>query len=204
MSTPLLFLPGDVVLVCGTGLFSRAIRWATRRRHEKPSRMNHGCLMDTAMEEPRPEGVILSDALVTEALATVRTHPFADVLKGGAEVEVWRHTGLTMVERRAIAAKAAEYRDRRYGASKIALHFLDALVNKVWWGERELFIARRLCSLDSLPMCIWIIVFPYYRAAKVVFGPDEERAHPRLMDPDHLHDWVIKSPSWWRVWSNTE
>jgi hypothetical protein len=195
VSTPLLFLPGDVVLVRGTSLFSRAIRWATRRRHETPSRMNHGCLIDDVAPLP--------DAMVTEALATVKTHPFADVLKDGAEVEVWRHTGLTIDERQAIAAKAREYRDRKYGAGKIALHFIDALVNKVWWGKGELFLARRLCSLDSLPMCIWVIVFPYYRAAGVVFGPDLEHAHPRLMDPDHLHDWVIKSPSWWRVWSNT-
>ena len=196
VSTPLLFLPGDVVLVRGNSLFSRAIRWATRRRHETPTRFNHGCLMDIA--------ALLPDAQVTEALATVRTHPFADVLRDGAEVEVWRHTGLTMGERQAIAAKAREYRDRRYGASKIALHFLDALVNKVWWGKNELFIARRLCFLDTLPMCIWAVVFPYYRAAKVLFGPDLRRADPRYMDPDSLHDWVTRCPSWVRVWSNTE
>lgn len=183
-------IPADVVLVRGTSAVSSAIRWATRRPGEAPTVFNHAGLMTDPLH-------------ITEALARVRTHPFADLTD---DLEVWRHRRLSASERVDIAAKALEYRNRPYGALKIlGAHLPDALLNKAaailperFRPSRELFVFRRLACLDALPICVWIVTMPYDRAAHVRFGGVD----PRFADPDHLHDHVLTSPMWELVWEN--
>jgi hypothetical protein len=159
---------------------ARGIRWATRRPGEAPTVFNHAGIMDNPVD-------------ITEALVRVVTHPFADVLE---DLEVWRHRRLTITQRQAIAIKAREYRGRPYGALKIlGAHLPDALINKALRPKKEVFLFRRMACLDALPICVWIVTMPYDRAARIRFGTD-----PRFADPDHLHDHVLTSPVWEKVW----
>lgn len=176
--------PGDIVFERSPGWIGRAVRWATRGRHEPPTRVNHvGIIVLTQY--------VGDDPRVIEALWTVRINPIS-TMQGA--VEVWRLAGVNDVSKQRIVDQAIRYIGRGYGWRKLGAHLVDALFTKV--RGTETFFFRRLLRMDRYPICSWLVAWVYYRS---LFGYSFG-VLPQTATPDDIHDHVTSSEDWKRVY----
>jgi len=167
----------DILFVHGKqSLFSKAIKWATRRRNEKPTIATHVAMIVFYGKEP----------YVIEAVWSVTTTPYKKWKREHDNFSVWRHKHLTDEERQKIANNALEYKNNFYGVLKIGLHLADCLLSKI--SGKDWFVFRRLQLLDSYPICNWLVAYSYYDVVKYSFG-----RNPKFTDPDSINDYVRKS-----------
>jgi hypothetical protein len=139
--------PGDIFLTRGTGFLGKAIRFFTRRIGESRTRVNHVGLV--------VQGGSLSQAVVVEALRTVKRHRLFDEYGGETDqVAVFRPTRLARAEIQRVVAAANGYVGRSYGYGKIVLHALD-------WALQGAYVFRRLGRMDAYPICSWLVAHAY-------------------------------------------
>lgn len=166
----LLLEPGDIVLTRGPGLLGRAIRFFTRRVGEGRTRVNHVGIVVT-------RGA-LDEALMVEALTTVKRHRLIDEYGGKREqVAIFRPLRLAPEELRRVVTAANGYVGRTYGYLKIVLHALDGLLQGA-------YVFRRLGRMDRYPICSWLVAHAY-GAVGVHFG-----VAPGAATPDDIWDHV--------------
>ena len=173
-------LPADVIFCPGYGL----IRLFQTAPGEERSVAGHVA------------GYTFDGNVVQAALPKVTEQPIHEAMQG--PMEVWRHTGLAMGERREVATYARGYIGRRYGMIKLGLQLGDNLLARSlhltgWHGE--IYAFRRLQYRDNYPNCHWVWAAAYERALGYLFG-----MHTRLTSPDAMHDWVMSRAEWRKVY----
>lgn len=166
-------VPGDVFMTRGQGLFSRLIRFGTRRFGERRTKVNHVGLIVV--------GGTIDEAIAVEALSTVKRHGFARYRGTSTDIAVYRPSDLTDEELQTIVAAAEGYVGRKYGYLKIAGHFLD-------WMLQGAYVFRRLTNNDDYPICSWVVAHAFLKAGKD-FGVEAGAA-----SPDDISDFIDKHP----------
>lgn len=182
----------DVVLTAGGGWMSRAIRWATRKRGEPPTKYSHvGQIV---------VGGALGEAELVEALARVVQRPLAAY--AGERVAIYRPLNIPDRELRAIAWRARQGIGRAYGWGKILLHLLDAKL----LGDRYVF--RRLGRVRSWPICSFWVAYTFSTVHRYTLDPagspgrGRDGYHfgvpPGRATPDDIGDFVESNPEKYR------
>jgi len=162
MKTPK-FQPGDIVCFGDRSWLSRAIKWFTRSRGEPPTKCSH-------------VGLMYDSEMVCEALRKVRIHPILTRLEESGWRQVYRATGLTKVQRKAIMLQCEYYKGKSYGWWKNLAHALDSLLGG--------YVFRRLLFMDRYPVCSWLVAWVYERCVKHFFFGLAANA----VQPDDIHD----------------
>ena len=164
-------MPGDIVLTRGRGRLSRAIRFFTRRIGESRTKVNHVGIVSGYGP--------LREAMVVEALHTVRLHTLPRRYGDGrSDVAVYR-AALTERERAAIAYSARSYVGRQYGYLKLILHLCD-------WLLQGAYVFRRLGRMDRYPICSWLVAHCYAKVGRSFGVP------PGAASPDDIWDCVTE------------
>ncbi len=167
--------PGDVFLTRGHSFVSRAIRYFTRAAGEKRTKVNHVGVVVEAGE--------IKTAIVVEALSRVTRHrlweQYGPPKKDG--VAVYRATNLTPEEVEIIVATAERQVGKKYGYLKIAAHFLD-------WLLQGVYFFRRLVPDGKYPICSWLVAHAFSKAGKH-FGVE-----PGAAAPDDIMDFIELNP----------
>jgi hypothetical protein len=160
----------DIVLTRSETFVGKAIRFLTRRIGEPRSKVNH-------------VGIMVSPALIVEALRTVERRPLAAAYGPPASqsIAVYRPLNLTGEEVVRVLLKANEYVGRKYGYLKIAAHALD-------WVLQGAYVFRRIAGMDRYPICSWVVAKAYAAAGKD-FGVAAGAA-----TPDDIWDFVTSHP----------
>lgn len=96
-------------------------------------------------------------------------------------------------DRLALAGLALSQCGKRYGFHSLLLHGIDGLINKVWRGNDELFLARRACTDRWLAICSQVVAHTYWQKFRYIFG-----VTPEWADPDHIDDHCSRYP-WWEM-----
>lgn len=178
MTSAVLLAPGDVVLTRSGGIVGWAIRLCTRRIGESRTRASHTGII--------VQGGSLQDAIIVEALATVKRHRLWErYANANREVAVFRPLNLTEAEIASVVAKAETYVGRRYGYLKLVAHWLD-------WVLQGAYVFRRLANQDRYPICSWVVAHALAAAGKH-FGAD-----PGAATPDDIWDFVTGNPDVYR------
>lgn len=175
------FKSGDIILTAGDAWISKLIRWATRYRGEKRTIKNH-------------VGIGVDDKYYVEALWTTKRNKYEDLLKQNKKLEIWRNVNLDDEEAYILKLKALEYVGSIYGPHKILLHFLDALLEKLF--GKNIYLFRRIGFINRFPICSWVVSF-VYSEINYSFGIDK-----RFATPDCIHDYLVKNNNWKLVYSN--
>jgi len=156
-------LPADVFLTRGSSWLSRAIRFFTRGAGEARTKVNHVGLV--------VQGGPIDDAVVVEALSTVKQHKLIDKYGGGrSQVAVYRPVNLAPAELETVVSTARGYVGRKYGFVKILAHLGD-------WVLQGAYVFRRLAVMDEYPICSWLVAHAFKQAGKS-FGVAARAATP--------------------------
>jgi len=164
--------PADLFLTQGPSLVSRLIRLFTRQIGESRTQVNHvGVVV---------QGGPLREAIVVEALSTVRRHrlwrrygpPKKD------RVAIYRPLDLSADQIAQVVAGAEGYVGRKYGWFMLVAHLLD-------WTLQGAYVFRRLAGVDRYPICSWVVAHAFLKAGKD-FG-----VAPGAADPDDIWDYVV-------------
>lgn len=179
-------LPGDIILEHSPTWLGRAIRWATRGKFEPKTKTNH--IAGVSKRGNAESG----QAMVIEALWTVREHPLSNV---DGTIRVYRMYGLNGGERLELADHARYYVGKSYGWWKLGAHLADALIEKT--TGRKVFFFRRMLSMDEYPICSWVWAWAYETDLDYGFGTP-----PSVAAPDDMDDWItgLGSFAWGLVW----
>jgi len=166
-----LLQPTDVFLTRGNSWISRSIRFFTRRIGEPRTNANHTGIVVV--------GGPIREAIVVEALSTVKKHPLASryVGKKGTQVAVYRPLNLAETEKQVIVAAAEGYVGRSYGWFQLVGHLAD-------WVLQGAYVFRRLTGSDRYPICSWVVAHAFAKAGKNFGVP------PGAASPDDIHDFV--------------
>lgn len=167
--------PGDIVLVCGSGWLSDAIREFTPRDNRIPIQASHCGIFghywpavdDGAYIESAFHGVRYNDLTRNDPLLIIRA------------------TNLDISQRIRIGQGAAAYYQRRYGFERLGLHLLDNLLARRFAPGRDLYIARRLATRE--PVCSGVVAHPY-EAEGFDFGVKAQAANPH-----DIHEFAVLS-----------
>lgn len=163
--------PGDIFFTRGTSLLSKCIRFCTRILGEERTRINH-------------VGIVVSkgdmcSAKVVEALSKVKMHtlwreycpPKKDM------VAIYRPLDFTQDEIEKIVDAAKKQVGKRYGYTKLVVHFLD-------WLCFGVYAFRRLVPGDKYPICSWLVAHSFSTVG-TNFGVDPGKA-----EPDDIWDFI--------------
>lgn len=163
--------PADIFLTRGNSLISKAIRFFSRSIGESRTKVNHVGVVVS-------EGT-LQDAVVVEALSTVKKHTLWKQYGplSGDLVAIYRPLNLTNDEIKIIVAEAEQEVGRKYGYLKIVAHLLD-------WIFLGIYFFRRFTNNGIYPICSWLVAHAYSKAGKH-FGCD-----PGAAEPDDIWDFV--------------
>lgn len=156
---------GDIVLVAGSDLLARAIRYFTRSRNEPETRVTHAGIVH--------DGGPIGGATVIEALARgVVERPLWSAYAGRRDVAVaiYRIAGLTGEQRRNVRRAARGFLNRKYG-----YHALFAYA-----------LTRHLITTPIYPVCSLVVAHAYEEGASVRFGTPARNA-----TPDEIDDWCV-------------
>lgn len=171
--------PADIFLTRGSGFVSRAIRFFSRRIGEPRTKASHSGIV--------VEGGLLDQAVVVEALSTVKRHRFMGRYgsKVGTEVAIYRPLNLSHEEQKTVVQTAESYVGRKYGYFQIVGHFFD-------WFLQGAYVFRRLTRSDKYPICSWVVAQSFAKINKF-FSVD-----PGAASPDDIHDFVTQNPDKYR------
>lgn len=170
-------LPADIIFTPGMG----AIRLFQTAPGEDPTWAGHVAGLGTP-------------SMVVEAKWKVVSTAWDKYRERTPAFEVWRHTGLTMEQREAVAAVALGFMDEsvHYGWWKLGLHLGDWGLAWARWGltagqwEGEAYALRRLMFSDEFPICNWVWAKAYQEAIGYRFG-----VKAAWTTPDTMHDHVL-------------
>lgn len=166
-----MYFAGDVVLFRGDSIVSRLIRWGSRSWGEPPSVVNH-------------VGIMIGFKEIVEASDRTKRHKF---LRPPKNCWVYRNKRLSPADRQLLREKALKYVGTKYGRLKIVAHTLDRLL----FFNR--YVARRLCFMDSYPICSWLVA-NCYDVLGIDFGVDAGEA-----TPDDIWDYIVNNSEWFEV-----
>jgi len=185
MST--LLEPGDIFLTRGCSFISRAIRFFTQSKGEKPTKVNH-----VGMVVQRGD---IKTAIVVEALSKVVRHALCSQYGPPKKdcVAVYRATNLTAEQVKDIVAEAEKHVGKKYGKCMIFAHLKDWAIGRVlgWllgWQFSEVYLFRRLIPSNKYPICSWVVADAFAKVGKD-FGVEVGMA-----TPDDIWDFVEKNP----------
>ncbi len=166
-----MYFAGDIVLFRGDSRVSRLIRWGSRSWGESRTIVNH-------------VGIMVGFKEIVEASSRTVQHEF---IRPPTNCWVYRNKHLLPAERQILRDKALKYVGTKYGKIKIWAHTLDRLLffNK--------HVVRRLCFMDSYPICSWIVAY-CYDEIDINFGVTAREA-----TPDDIWDYIIDSPDWIQI-----
>lgn len=175
-------LPADIIFTPGWG----AVRLFQTAPGEEPTWAGHVAGLGTPN-------------IVVEALWKVTPTAWEEYKEITPAFEVWRHTGLTMKQRKDVADHAMSFVDGsvHYGWWKLGLHLGDwglawaryYATLKHWEGEA--YALRRLMFIDEFPICNWVWAKAYQEAIGYRFG-----VKAAWTTPDTMHDHVKESKPW--------
>ena len=181
----ILLEPGDIFLTRGCSFISRAIRFFTRSKGEKPTKVNHVGIVVQRGD--------MKTSIVVEAQSKVVRHklwsrygpPKKDL------VAVYRANNLTMEQFKDIVAEAEKQVGKKYGFLMIAAHLKDWLIGRIlgWllgWQFSEVYLSRRLIPGSKYPICSWVVADAFAKVGKD-FGVEVGMA-----TPDDIWDFVVK------------
>jgi len=182
----ILLEPGDIFLTRGCSFISRAIRFFTRSKGEKPTKVNHVGLV--------VQGGDMKTAIAVEAQSKVVRHKLWSRYGPPKKdcVAVYRATNLTAEEIKNIVAEAEKHVGKEYGVPMIIAHFLDWLKGRMlgWllgWQFSDIYLFRRLIHGDKYPICSWVVADAFAKVGKD-FGVEVGMA-----TPDDIWDFVVKN-----------
>ena len=183
----ILFEPGDIFLTRGSSFISRAIRFFTRSKGEKPTKVNHVGLVVQRGD--------VKTAIAVEALRKVMRHklwlqygpPKKDL------VAVYRATNLTTEQIKDIVVEAEKHVGKEYGKLMIFAHFKDWLSGRMvgWlfgWQFSDIYFFRGFVSGDKYPICSWVVADAFAEADKD-FG-----VKVGMATPDDIWDFIQNNP----------
>ncbi len=170
----ILFEAGDIFLTRGCSLLSWAIRFFTRSKGEKPTKVDH---MGLVVQRSN-----IKTAIAIEALHKVMRHklwlqygpPKKDM------VAVYRATNLAAEQIKDIVAEAEKQVGKKYGYCMIIAHLKD-------WIFLGIYLFRRLIPGNKYPICSWVVADAFVKVGKD-FGVEVGMA-----TPDDIWDFVVKN-----------
>jgi hypothetical protein len=176
---------GDVVFFADESWVSRVIRWFTRHGGESETIYSH-C------------GQMINPYLVGQQNIKVSLDQIGEVIRGRSKrtrMEIWRYD-LTLGQQSKIHDYWMNAEGAPYGALKIIAHMLDGLLGK--FGRKERVFFRRL------------FITPWHTCSgRVGLAMSEafSRPSPFAMlagreSPDDIHDFVLASDRWKKVWDS--
>ena len=159
--------PADIFFTQGTHWVSKAIRWFSRSKDEKPTEANH--VGAVVVNGP------LSQAKVVEALWKVRYGSlYEQYHDSNTKISIWRPKNIPKAEKFAIADEGLKYIGCKYGWWKILLHAIGL---------------KRWCSFKKRPICSFLVGV-MYDVKGYTFGKTPNMA----LDPDDIHDFCVNNP----------
>ena len=165
--------PGDIVLVRGTVIISRLIRWFSQSWGESKTIVNHVGVIT--------RGGDIRSAWLAEARWRYLVHNLYFAYHGTKQqVAIYRPTRLSYHLRADIAWSAERLRHAKYGWLKIALHAADKFLNGAYFF-------RRLAFLPNRPICSHAVA-QAYADFSLNFGVE-----PYEAQPDDIWDFVVNS-----------
>lgn len=171
--------PGDIVLVKGTSIFSKIVRWVTRINDEPKTYASHSAIISVGNE--------IYNSKIIEALIHVKETNLNRYKN--KHFEIWRLNTISSEDRDNIVKQAGDYLSYKYGFLKILYQFLDYIIIKVI--NKEIFLFRRLAYSDKYPICSWLVAWAYYDSIMYDFGID-----PKFATPDDIHDYIKNHDDW--------
>lgn len=196
--------PGDVGFAHGTGMLSRAIRWAERTKNEPPSWANHSLLFTTpGIVAPfqRSDTTCIpvnEQARVIEALWHIEHHHWFEHHKHepGYRVKVYRPTFLGQGDRECIVKGAVKYAGQRYGWWKLLPHLARKLTGVNF---------PKLLFIDSRPICSYLVANAFDECGHPdAFGT---KVPAQAQDPDDQADfceWASYQGGMWKYIGEVE
>jgi len=185
---PETLLDADVVLVQFDDFWGEAIQTATQQPGEGPTFAGH-CEV-VVRESGKPPLSVGATTTVT------KIRPLASLLARPCVLAVVRYRPFLAPQRSVIASKARSYVGRVYGYPKLAAHFGDALISRLF--RRDVYFFRWLCRMDTYPICSWEVAFSY-DAVGYQFG-----VRPNAAQPDDVADHAMGEAGWELVWLSSE
>jgi len=164
--------PCDIVFFTSKSKLSGLIRFMTRSIGEPKSIASHvGIIVD---------GGELWNAVLIEAQTKVNRHTMGEAYgKKKDEFVVFRPINLTPKEKDAIILKSESYVGDSYGYIKLLAYFGDWLLN----GAN---VFRRLCRIDSKPICSYLVARSFEAAGKDFGVPGYSAS------PDDMWDFCVE------------
>jgi len=179
-----MFLAGDIVGTAGDHWISRAIRWATRRKWEPPSVVNH----TEIVVSPHYDARQVETVAAIGGKGVVR-HTLGEAYGGtGTRVEIWRADNFDEADRELIAMTALHFVGQRYPWHRLIFQLADEVV----FGGR--FIFRRLAIVPGFRICTPLAVEAVWPTGKH-FGMQR----PTDANPDNLRDFLEANPDKYRI-----
>jgi hypothetical protein len=166
--------PCDIVFTRSSGFLGRMIRFFTRRKGESKTITSHVGIITYGSD--------LWNSTIVEAQTHTNRHSMQEAY-GSSDTElcIFRPKNLTNEQVEKIVAKAESYVGDDYGYLKLLAYAADWCL-----GERNVF--RRLCRIDSRPICSYLVARSY-EAAGLDFGVDDYAA-----SPDDILDFCTGNP----------
>jgi len=171
-------LPGDCVVVTAKDtFFRRIISYLSRTPKESQTIAVH-------------IGGISSNNTVIESLSTVKEYNFEEWKDDIVNFEIWRNNEWEDQEREKISEELYKYMGRFYGFWKLFFHVFDLVLSR--FTVKEIFFFRRFLNVEKYPICSWVYVYSVYNVTGYLFN----NLKPNWVDPDTMHDHMIKSKKW--------
>lgn len=180
------FLQGDVGGVQGNNFVSRSIRYFETSHAETESNeittVNHSFMITSPGN--------LFTANLSEADWKLRTTPLTQYRF--TPTCVHRMIGITDKQREELAIEMALKIGQSYGVFKLFAHLVDGLISKIPGTGRSPRVMRRLCFVESMPICSQAVALCYRDVLGYEFGMDANE-----ITPDGITDWCNKHPKEW-------
>ena len=138
--------------------------------------------------------------VVIEALWQVTPTSWDEYRKITPNFEAWRHMGLTMDQRKDVAAQAMSFVEKSPALRLVEVGYAPGGIGGLAWArylatfgalKGEAYALRRLMFTDAFPICNWVWAKAYQTAIGYRFG-----VKAAWTTPDAMHDHVVRSRPW--------
>lgn len=170
------FEAGDIICVSGKSVFKNLISWFSRAPGEEKTYAKH-------------IAGVSDKNTITEALSTVKSTKTEEWMPLHKKFEVWRLRTLNKNKRRDIKEYVRNKEGSIYGGWKLFLFGGDFLLTKIF--RKDVYLFRRIGFSERFPICSWLWAYAYDTINYRFDGKD-----PNYLDPDTMHDIIIKNEKW--------
>lgn len=164
-----MFVTGDIVFMHDAGWLSRAIRWCTRSKGERPTWANHTAIA-------YDNNLVVDTRVVVSMKVSKYFSPSKYVILRDPVMN-----GYPSFQNR-MKTVLGEYVGKKYGWVKLIAHGFD-----VFFGG---YYFRKLARMDKYPVCSWVVAESYKKVLerKNIFGVPSWVA-----SPDDIMDFCIQN-----------